>query len=440
MNFRTGVSRLTASVSQGRVRDLALEASRFFSLQFAIMALNLVVGLLILRFLPKSEYALYTIGFAILSIFTDVSAAGVSPAVQSLAGSRWTDRVALGSLVRTAISFRKTVALALGLPLFAYGLWQCHLVGAEWFSSIALLVVFGLGGLTQLEAQIFKTPLRFHRRIGVLQRAELWGGGAKLAGVAVFGIFAPNATVFAAVSAGAFAVDWALTRRAAKEVMDFQAPTEPALRTRIVELFKPTFPSAAYWSFQGQITILLCSLFGTIENVAEMGALGKLAMAFTFLTALISSYIHPAISKAVGPTRILRLSTLVLGIFLVATAALLGIAYFFPGLLLLVLGDRYENLSNVLTLAVGVSMLSLLEGQILSLCQVRGWVRYVGWYGAVAIVTQVVLLLTMPLDGLYDILVFNGVVVAATLLYVAGVFAYEFHAFRRGVTKGEARP
>lgn len=395
------------------------------------MGVNLAVGLLVLRFLDKADYALYTIGFATLFIFTDISSSGVSPALQSLAGTRWRDPRALGSLVRTAISFRKTVALFLGLPMLAYGFWQCHLIGAGTAESLGLLAVFGVAGIVALEGQIFKTPLKFHQRVGEVQRAELWAAGVKLAGVVAFGFVAPNAIVFGAVSAGAFIVEWVFTKRATAEVAELDAPTDASVRARIVELFKPSFPSVTYWAFQSQVTILLCSLFGTVENVAEIGALGKLALMFQLLNVFVGSYLHPVISKAAQPARILRLSLSIIGLYSLATLSVLAIAAYLPELLLMVLGSRYANLEPVLVLAVSISMLGLLEGQIMSLCQVRGWVRYVGWYAVVAILTQVALLFVMQLNGLRDILIFNGVVVLATLAFIASVFAYEFVAFRR---------
>lgn len=415
------------------MRGWFLEARRFLSLQLVIMAVNLAVGLLVLRFLDKADYALYTIGFATLFIFTDISAAGVGPAVQSLAGARWRDRGALGALVRTAISFRKTVALALGLPILAYGFWQYNLIGAGVAESVALLAVFGVAGVAALEVQIFKTPLKYHHRVADVQGAEMWAAIVKLAGVVAFGFVAPDAVVFGAISTGAFVVEWALTRRHTREVADLTAPTDPAVRARIVELFKPSFPSVTYWAFQSQITILLCSLFGTIENVAEIGALGKLALMFQLLNVFVGSYLHPAISKASRPGRILRMSAAIIAIYMAACLVVVGIAAAYPEAFLLILGERYANLDSVLVLAVAVSMLSLLEGQIMSLCQVRGWVRLVGWYVVVAVATQATLLLTMELTGLRDILVFNGVVVLATLTFVSAIFAYEFSSYRTKV-------
>lgn len=417
--------------ARGQLVYWARESGRFFSWQIAITLINVIAGLLVVRYLPKEDYAFYTIGFMAMAIFTNITSAGVSPAVNSLAGSHWEDPRQMGSIVNTAIAFRKLVALGFAIPIAAYGLWQFSLVEAGWASALALTTVFALGGMVELESSILKVPLVFARRIGQLQRYDVWVAASKLVGIVVAGLLWPTALTFAAVTIGSLVISWRLLTKASARVIDADAPVDADVRARIVSLFKPNIVSVVYWSFQAQITILLCTLVGTTSNVAEIGALGKLTLIFGLLGTFVGSYLMPAIAKAVRSSQILARFGLVMVIYTVVTALLVGVAAFYPELLLWILGEQYGNLADLLLLYVSVAMIGVFQGQVHSVCITRGWVKYFVWYAPLAIVTQLVLLFILDLSTIRDVIRFEGCVSSVLLALTLGIFIVEFVAHSR---------
>lgn len=419
------------ALNRERIRKWTRELSRFFSAQIGITALNLISGLLILRFLPKFDYALYTVGFAAINVFTQVSNSGVTPIVNAIAGRSWKDRARMGSVLNTAIGFRKRVGLALALPIGVYCVWQYRLLGVDYGLAVLLTVTFGLIGLLTIETSLLSVPFIYAKEVFVTQRIEIGAALAKLGLIICAGLLLPSAFTIALATTVAIAWVWRSYRSKVTRHIDLAEPQDAGARAEIWGLFKLNAPGTLYWSFQGQVTVLLCSIFATTENVAEIGALGRLTMIFAILNTFVAGYLLPEISKAVTLRRILQVSLGIIGIFALATAGLMGLAWLKPEWLLLILGDKYYNLEDVLLLFVGVSMISVFQSQVSSMCGSRGWMKWFALYIPVTLVAQVGALLVLDLATLRSIILFNGIVATASLLMSVGIYVYELHNFHQ---------
>lgn len=427
---------VAGGLNRARAARWSKELGKFFSWQIGITIVNMVAGLLIIRFLDKLDYAFYTVGFAATGIFTAVSDSGVTPIVNSIAGKDWQHRGRMGSVINTALGFQKEVGLWLALPLTAYAIWQYRLIDASWTSAVVLTLIFGVIGLSTLETSILKIPIIFAKRVVTTQRLELRTSLLKLVLVVALGLTIPGAVSFAIGTAVATLYALGAFRKEARSYADLAEGRDRDTRANILGLFKLNAPGTLYWSFQGQITVLLCSLFATTENVAEIGALGRLALIFGILNTFVGGYLLPEVSKATTARRILQIAAAIMGIYVLATAALMAIAYFEPQLLLLILGSQYRNLQDVLLLFVGTSMIGVFQGLVAGICASRGWLKWFALYIPLTVVTQIILLLRVDLSQLRGIIVFNGVVGAVTLCMAIGVFAYELSKFSRQSSNG----
>ena len=418
-------------LNRSKIVYWARESSRFFSVQLVVTALNFLIGFLILRYLTKVDYATYTAAVAILSIFTTVTEVGINPAMNAIAGEEHEDRRAMGSLVNTAIAFRTRVALWLSAPIVAYALWQFWLLGVHWGLALVVIATVAVGGVVQLQISILKVPMLFAQRVATLQGIELRAALAKVAlGLAVIVVY-PTVVTFTAVMSLVFIYHWRLLARQAEALYDRSAGTRAEYRARIASLFRSNFLNTLYWAFQGQILILLCALFTSTENVAEIGAMGKLTAVFTLLNLFVNSYFVPAVAKLRAPGDILRRSGTVLLFYGAAAVPILTVAYLFPEWLLLILGQKYANLTEVLPLFVTISVLTLIQGGMYSLCAARGWVRYYFVYTPVVIIGQIALLYYLDLSNIRDIIYFDGAIVLLGIVINAAIFSVEFLRYRR---------
>jgi O-antigen/teichoic acid export membrane protein len=406
------------------------EASRFFSLQLLITALNFLVGFMILRGLTKNDYATYTAAMAILSIFTDVTSAGIGPAMNVIAGKHHADRIEMGALVNTALSFRNRVAVYLAVPILCYAGWQFWLLNVPTPVALFVIAILAIGGVVQLQISILTVPLLFAQRVIELQLIGFKGAVAKLLLGGIVLLTYPSVITFSVVVSAVFLYNWHLIAGGASELYDKSAPIRAAYRKQIVNLFRANFINTLYLAFQGQIVILLCVLFGSTENVAEIGAMGKITAVFNLLNVFVVSYFIPAIAKEQSPGAILVKCYKVIGFYVVAAVPILIVAFLFPDVLLMILGEKYANLTDLLPLYVSISVLALFQGVIYRFCAAKGWVRYYFVYTPITIIAQVTMLFFFGLSDIWSILYFNGALVLTSLLINLVLFTFEYTRYR----------
>lgn len=420
-------------VTRKRVIFWVRESSRFFSLQLLVTALNFFIGFLILRYLSKFDYATYTAAVAILAVFTTVTEVGINPAMNAIAGVHHDNPLEMGALVNTAIAFRTRIALLLALPVIAYAFWQFWLLGVNWPLAGLVIAIVAVGGVVQLQISILRVPILFAQRVIPLQWIELKSAVVKvMLGLAVLLLY-PGVITFTAVMSLVYIYTWRLMSAGSADLYDRTAPVRKVYRKKIALLFRRNFVNTLYWAFQGQILILLCALFASTDNVAEIGAMGKLTAIFMLLTHFVNSYFIPALAKLEAPVEILRKAGMIILFYAGATVPILAAAFFFPDLLLLVLGAKYANLTDLLPLFVSISVMTLIQGATYNLCASRGWVRHFYVYTPIVIVAQLLLLYFLDLSNLREILYFDGAIVGLSIIINLVIFLIEFSQYRRQV-------
>src|SRR5258708_30254576 len=84
---------------------------KFTSVQAIVQTLGFAAGILIVRSLPKREYAFYTIGNTMLATILLLADSGISSALTAIGGRVWQDSHRLGSFVTTALRLRRQLAI-----------------------------------------------------------------------------------------------------------------------------------------------------------------------------------------------------------------------------------------------------------------------------------------------------------------------------------------
>ena len=76
------------------------------SSQLILQALSFGIGIILVRELPKAEYAIYSILTSILAILSILSTSGIMIGFTKIGGEIWNDIPKLSSLIKTASSIR----------------------------------------------------------------------------------------------------------------------------------------------------------------------------------------------------------------------------------------------------------------------------------------------------------------------------------------------
>jgi hypothetical protein len=199
-------------------------------------------------------------------------------------------------------------------------------------------------------------------------------------------------------------------------VIDLDAPPDPEDRQEIVRLIKHLAPNAIFYSVQGQITVFLISIFAhRASSVAEVGALGRLAMIFAVLSNLLTNIFVPAFARCQEPRRLRLLYIAIVGGVVVFSAIVLGAAGFFPNQFLFVLGNKYAHLGRELLLMVAGTVLAALAGTLWALNASKAWVTGSWLYIPLTLGTQISLIPYTDFSSVAGVLIFNLVSVLPSL-------------------------
>ncbi len=392
--------------------------------QTAVQAIGFISGILVIRLLPVHEYALYTLANAMLGTMTILADGGIATGVMAQGGKVWQDKAKLGAVLATGMALRKRFAvfsLLVAVPILFYMLRKHE---ASWLMSTLIVLSLIPAFFSSLSGKLLEIPPKLQQDIKPLQRfrVEASVGRLALTGLTMF-VF-PFAAV-ASMCAGMSQVwnNWRL-RKASSGYADSSQTVDPEARKHILGVVKRALPSAIYYTISGQLSVWLLSIFGTSQNVAQIGALGRLSSLLTLVSIVFGTLVVPRFSRFSGGTR----STLMryLGIHVSLIPILLAVfllAWRFPDVALLILGEDYKGIEFEFLLSIASSVLATMAGVTYSVNSSKGFILSPGIQIPVFALLQISLMLLLPVGTLKGVLTLSGLMGAFTcaVLLIHGV-------------------
>ena len=397
---------------------------KFVSVQMIVQAIGFGAGILILRNLPKREYALYTLCNTILAAVLVLSDGGISSAMTAIGGRVWHDRSRLSQLIRTALQLRRLLA-TFALPVVIAALvWLLRRNGAR-PDKIAVLVSIVLAGCgLELVTRIYAVALRLKSEVREIQKQALVSSTVKVAVIATAVLVRFNVEIATLAVVAGFAVQYAMLQRWGRTHLDAHVAPDPEMRREIVSVVRRQSPHTIYYCLQAQIMVWLISIFGNAERVAEVGALSRLAVVFSILSALMSDLLFPAFARTQHPAMVRLRYLQILIVFLTISGSLIAMVALFPSQVLSVLGSRYSGLHREGVLMAVSTVLGTLAGVTWSLNTTRAWIVPAALYIPAALALQVVLIHFLDLStvrGVLTLSIFTAVPDAAWAIGLAAL-------------------
>ena len=421
MSFFGPISPPFLNESSAPLIRLAIQRARivgsFAVIQAIVQILGFLSGIFLVRSLSSREYAYFTIANTMQGTLNLLADIGISVGLMSIGGRVWHDRHRFGELISSA--FKVRYKLALVAILIVTPLLYSMLVknGASNFYALILiaLVLSGLG--IQLSMGVLSVVPRLHSDVGQIQRIDLTGAILRLIClVALLYVFL-NAGIAIAVAAAVFLVQYLMLHRYVAGVVDLHAPENLEDRHAIVGFVRSLAPNAVFYCFQGQITVFLISFFGhQVNSVAEVGALGRLAMFFTVLSNLLTNIFVPAFARCHEPRKLRLLYAAILGGVVAFSLVALCAAGFFPKQFLFVLGNKYAHLDRELLLMVSGAVAAAIAGTLWALNASKAWIRGSWLYIPLTLATQIALIPYTAFSSVRGVLIFNLVSILPSLL------------------------
>jgi O-antigen/teichoic acid export membrane protein len=378
--------------------------TRFFSWEVLIQAVGFAAGVLLVRVLPKSEYAYFTIANTMQQTMNTLADNGVSSGLTAIGGRVCEDRSRFGQLLSTAMHLRRVLALIAVVVVTPILAWMLTSAGAPVTYSALICAAVLLGLCFQVTNGVLIVAPLLQLEAERVQRLLLGSAMIRLALIAGAYLFFLNAFVALLAAAAGFGFQEWLLRRWLARYADPAASSNANDRKEILGIIKSQAPNAIYYCIQSQLIVWLISIFGSTGAVAEVGALGRIGMIFLMLGSLVSNVVMPRFARVQDPGSLWRHYWLIIGGLSVVMIALLGFAVAFPKALLWILGPRYAHLEAELFLMVLGTVLYSILGTMYHLNLARGWVVQPWLLIPIGITTEIILILSLDLSQVRNVL------------------------------------
>ena len=394
--------------SNGRVLLVLRQVGQFASIQVLVQLIGFATGILLVRQLDQHEYAFFTIANTMQGTINILADIGISIGLVSIGGRVWRDGHRFGELVSTGLKLRRkpgAVAVLTVTPLLCFMLLKS---GASPSYTLVLILAVLAGLFVQLSLGVLDVIPRLRSDIRQIQKIDLTGSIVRLAILIALAFIFLNAGVAALVGSGALLLQFLLLRRYARGVIDLHASENPADRQAMIGFIRKQAPNAIFYCLQGQITILLITIFGHGAGaVAEVGALGRLAMIFAVLGNLITNIFAPAFARCQEARKLAWLYAGIAGGVAAFSLLVVSGAAFLPNEFLFILGNRYSHLQSELLLMVGGASLNMVASTLWTLNASRAWITGSWLYIPLTLGTQLLLIPFVDFSTVTGVLTFN---------------------------------
>lgn len=391
---------------------LALNRARvvgnFAAIQALVQVVGFLSGILLIRYLDQREYAYFTIANSMQGTLNTLADIGISVGLVSIGGRVWQDRNRLSQLIKTATHLRRKLGAIAAIVITPILFFMLVKNGAPLPYTLVLIALVLAGLAVQLALGVLGVVPRLLSDIRRIQTIDLVGAAARLVVLVGLMFWFLNSAVAVAVGSATLFLQYWMLRRYAARVIDFEAPENEKDRSAMQSFIRKLAANAVFFCFQGQITIFLIGFFGRdISSVAEVGALGRLAMVFTVLSNLLTNVFGPAFARCQDPKRLRWQYAAIVGGVTAFSAALIAAALLFPGAFLFVLGGKYAHLEHELVLMVGGAVMGALTATFWTLNASKAWIAGSWLYIPLTLATQVALIPITDFSSVRSVLLFN---------------------------------
>jgi O-antigen/teichoic acid export membrane protein len=407
-----------------RALQRARMVGNFALVQAMVQLVGFASGILLVRWLDQSEYAYFTIANTMQGTINVLADMGISIGLISIGGRVWQDRHRFGQLITTAQHFRRRLGILAILVVTPILYWLLTRNGASPIYAAVLIGAILLGLMVQFSQGVLAVVPRLRSDVSRIQTIDLTGAIARLIVLVGCAFLFLNAGVAVLVSSMAFLLQYWMLRKYAAGVIDLNAPENAEDRAAMIGFIKNQAANAVFYCLQGQITVFLISFFGSrATSVAEIGALGRLAMIFAVMGQVLTNIFVPAFARCQSAAKLrLQYFAIVAGVA-GCCAAVLAAAAFFPNQFLFVLGSKYSHLQRELLLMVAGTVLNVLTGAVWFLNASKAWIAGAWLYIPLTLATQVALIPYTDFSNVRQVLIF-GVISSVPNLLLNMVLSY----------------
>ncbi|MBD2503662.1 lipopolysaccharide biosynthesis protein [Anabaena azotica] len=381
--------------------------SKFVSAQILVQALTIASGIFIVRTLDQQQYAYYTIANSMLSTMNILADSGIGTSLAAIGGKVWQDRYRFGQLINTAMRLRyflAAISISVVTPIL---IWMLIRNGASIISAIFISIIVLIGLNFQITNGVLIVVPHLHSQISLVQNLDIFSAILKIVLLGLGYLTYWNATIAIAFASLISGLQRFILGQWVKENIDTKAPINEEQQKYILTTIKHSLPNSIFFCVQVQLSVFLISIFGTTQNVAELGALGRIGVIFTIINSVMTAIVLPSFSRCQSVVTLRRRYFQILGFFLLFATFIILIIYIFPEQILWVIGKKYSYLKNELFMIAVVTVVNSLLSMMTSLNLAKGWVEYAWVDIPMKLFLQIFLLMNLDISSIKGVVIFS---------------------------------
>lgn len=371
--IRAAFRRMLPDRDLGRLRRWAAVFIEFSLVQAVVQLIGVATGIAIVRLLTPRDYGLYTIANTMLGALVALGDSGIGSATLGIGGRVWQDRARLSAVIHTARGAVRGLRNVVSLPVAAIVIWLLAKNGAV-PPEIGMLTALTLAaGALSLDNTIDLSVARLTGHTRLLQGVGLLAAGSRLIAIIAMAIRGLGAVTAMIATLLGWLLQWWITRRWLQREMPTAIETDHHVQTELKSVVKTQLPNSVFFVLQGQISVWLLSIFGSVSGVADLGAVTRIGVLFSVLLATMQNVIVPRYARCQEPERLGTLFAQICGGFAIATSLPVALVAIIPTPVLWLLGPQYAHLEVELVLAVSGAGVASIASLAWSLNANRAW-------------------------------------------------------------------
>lgn len=415
------------------------QVGHFLMKQGIAMSGNLLYGLLCVRLLPVSDYAKFAVLFGYMGTLTVLLDIGISGTLGPLVGEQFTNLQLIANYLTAMrrLAQRLYLILApLATVIFFFLVQKQH--WGRWLVAQMVVVLLATAWFARI-CSSYGAVLLMCRDRNRYYRTQMIGSLGSLFLLLVFWAF-HHMNLYVGILLNLAQVFYIATSYylRAKELLGVKGERSPQKERAIVRLALPNLPGTIFYAIQGQITLMLITVFGHTASVASIGALSRLSQILVFISQMNVILVEPFFARlpAARLKRIYLVSVFLITLFAAAFSAL---AFLVPGIFLWILGPHYSDLRFEVGLVILASSIRYISGFMWIVHSAR---RFVYWWNNVfniilTLAVQAAMLWKLDLSTVRSVLYLN---LASAMVSIVVAVSCGVYGFWRGPQKMEAVP
>ncbi|BAU63902.1 unknown protein [Stanieria sp. NIES-3757] len=381
--------------------------SKFVSVQLVVQALGFASGILLIRILDKQEYAYFTLANSMQGTMNVLADSGISSGLSSIGGKIWQDPYRFGQLINTAMEIRRylaAIAVTIVTPIL---IWMLLKNGASFTYAIFLVVGILIELYFYISDGVMRIVPRLYSQLNRLQNLDLIVAGSRLILLIGFSLTVLNAAIGIFASTIASGLKNKFLWNSVKNTIKIDVPINQEDKKEMFNFIRMQAPNSIFYCLQGQITIWLITLFGSTENIANLGAITRLGVIFSLASSIITNIVLPSFTRCQSPNLLTRRYFQVIFIYLLFGIFLISLGLIFPTQLLWILGEQYRNLHDELILVLLNGIFSSAYIFVYCCNFSKGWIESTWTLIPAIILTQIISLYFVDISTLKGVICFG---------------------------------